>query len=224
MTDINNLNFEEIRDQFLSGVYQFDTDAYVEASEELHNKLVNISDLVPMLKSDNKACQRSATYISALEGDRACSIFPQVFDLLESPWVEVRDEVCDCFIDCATKAEQFIALFKHLEDPEQCIRLRIINVISGLKDEQIDMIFEYFSSNSAFDDISLGFSVLHEQRKSGVSFESLKKQMAEGTKITKLFFYAIAIREKIEANLFDLVKLSGSSDVLRHYEIYFGDR
>ena len=126
-------------------------------------------------------------------------------------------------IDCATKAEQFIALFKHLEDPEQCIRLRIINVISGLKDKQIDMIFEYFSSNSAFDDISLGVSVLHEQRKSGVSFESLKKQMAEGIKITKLFFYAIAIREKVEANLFDLVKLSGSSDVLRHYEIYFGD-
>lgn len=223
MKNSDELTYIELRDNFLAGLYSTDTDECVDAINALHGSLTSIEDLTPLLLSKERVSQEAATYIAAQEGDRACSIFPQVFDLLESPWVEVRDEVCDCFIDCATKAEQFVALFKHLEDPEQCIRLRIINVVSDLKDEQIDVIFEHINSDSGFDDISPGVSLLHEQSKSGVSFESLKKHMTEGTKITKLFVYAVAIREKVESNLIELVQLSGSSDVLSHYEIYFGD-
>lgn len=224
MNRINDLTFSEIRDNFLSGQYEFNTDEYAECGEVLHNKLTSMEDLVPLLTSKNRSCQTTGVYIAALEGDRACSIFSYVFDLIESPWVEVRDEVCDCFTSCGDKGEEFVKLFELFDDPEERIRVKVIQVLMWLEYEKISLVSEYLKSVSGLESLKVGTALLLEQMSDGLSYEEVENGILAERKIVKIFSYVAAFKKLGNADkLAALVNLSNEPDILKHYEIYFRD-
>jgi hypothetical protein len=220
----NELSFEVLRDNFLLGKYSGNLDEHSLATSALHNNLPAIEDLLPLISSKDRYCQYTAVYIAALEGESASSIFPYVFELLKSPWVEVRDEVCDCFAECATEAHQLVELFEHLEDPEESIRLKVMSVLFCLKNAQIDLVFKHTQCKPELDKLSLGISLLYKQKEEGLSIECLKVNAKGGTRITKLFTYAAAIKELDNIDgLYEIAQLSADHDIFKHYEIYYND-
>lgn len=222
MNSVNDLTFNEIRDNFLSGYYDFESDEYVDYGMELHNKLTSIEDLLPMLTSDNKTCQLMAVYIASEEGDKACPIFGYILALIKSPWVRIRDDVCDCFTSCGSKGEEFVQLLECFYDPDARIRMKVIQVLMWIEDEKVFLVSEYLNDSNDFGDLKDGASLLSNQIKNGSSYESLEESFLKGTRIVKYFSYISALRQFGNRDeLFSLVELSDEPDIKRHYEIYF---
>ena len=224
MNHINVLTFSEIRDNFLSGQYEFNTDEYAEYGEALHNKLASMEDLVPLLTSKDRSSQTIGVYIAALEGDRACSIFSYVIDLIESPWVEIRDEVCDCFTSCGDKGEEFVKLFELLDDPEERIRVKVIQVLMWLEYEKIALVSEYLKHVSGLEGLKVGTTLLLEQMSDGLAYEKIENSILAEIKEVKIFAYVTAFKKLGNTSkLTALVKLSNEPDILKHHDIYFRD-
>jgi len=142
--------------------------------------------------------------------------------LLESSWVEVRDEVCDCFSECATKGEQLVALINHLDDSEQSIRLKVITVLTCLKNHQLDLLLKYVERQSELKWLLPSASLLAKRDREKKSIETLKNDIVGAGKITQFFIYAFAIREKYSRELlFELSQKSMNSDIMKHFNIYY---
>ena len=224
MLNIKNLTREQLVDNFVAGLYEYDSEEYLDASEAFHQKLSDVENLIPLLRANNKASQRTATYIASLEGDRARSIFPYIFELLESPWVEVRDEVCDCFTECATKGEQLISLFAHLKDSEQSIRLKVINVIACLKSKQIGIVSKYVETMSSLSKFKEGIEILKRQGNGEYPYKLFLNNMNSDSELVKIFSYAAATKELDDTGqLLELAKSSGVVDIQKHFDLYFGE-
>ncbi|EGU56397.1 hypothetical protein VINI7043_21046 [Vibrio nigripulchritudo ATCC 27043] len=219
----NNLDFYEIRDNFIAGNYELNTDEYVTCGEILHNKLPSMEDLIPLLTSKNKPCQKMGVFIAALEGERACTIFNYIYNLIESPWVEVRDEVCDCFTSCGSRGEEFVTLLGLLKDPEECIRIKVIQVLMWLEYEKILMISDYLKTVHGLESLKIGVSLLLKQMKGEVvSYQDIENNILSKDKVVKVFSYITAFRYLGSNNrISSLVNLSNDTDILKHYEIYF---
>ena len=222
--DLELLTFEELQRNFLMGQYDDNWEEHNNAMNELHSKLPSIADLVPLLKSNSHHCQYTAAYISALEGERARPIFHFLFELLESPWVDVRYEVCDCFLSCAKEPAHYIALFSHLSDLEESIRLRVITILCGLEGRYIEQISIYLKDSDGVDkNIINGVSLLLNQFRNSLSSADMKNEILMGSKEVKIFSYVAAYREFGDGSkLSELANLSKEPDLLRHWEIYFG--
>jgi hypothetical protein len=221
---MKELSFNELRDNFLSGLYDSDGDAHHNALNELHSKLVSIEDLIPLLKSGNRNCEYTASFISALEGENAKPIFPYLFALLGSPWEEVRDEVCDCFLSCTSDANHYIALFKLLNDSSQAIRLRVITVICGLDNDVINGIYKNLNSFKMDNDLLKGMALLKKQITKGITLNDVKNLAINGSALEKVFAYVATYKEFGQSEiLFEISLLTTESDIKKHYEIYFSE-
>ena len=220
-----NLTFVEIRDRFLNGEFDSDDsdDEAVEACNALHSKLSNVEDLVPLLKSGNRASTFTAVYIAALEGERACSIFTYILELMSSGWVEVRDEACDCFTSCVDKPEHFAYLFERLTDREESIRLKVMMILTCLTKDQISLMHRYVKENTCADEIKNGVLLMYCQQYEGISSELIINEIQKGTNVEKMFAYVTAVKEKELIDLRSLSRLSGVPDLIKYYEIYYDD-
>ena len=192
---MKNLSFEELRNNFLDEKYN-DFCQHNAAMNELHDKLPSVEDLIPLLVSDIRDCQYTASYIAALEGEAASPIFPYLLKLLDSPWEDVRDEVCDCFLSCTSDAKHYALLFNHLDDIAKSIRLHIITIIQGL--------------------LILCKQLSNEEREGFIT---------KGTRKEKIFSYiATYINYGNGSKLREAVQLSKENDIVSHFEIYFCDK
>ena len=217
---LKNLSFEELRNNFLDEKYN-DFCQHNAAMNELHDKLPSVEDLIPLLVSDIRDCQYTASYIAALEGEAASPIFPYLLKLLDSPWEDVRDEVCDCFLSCTSDAKHYALLFNHLDDIAKSIRLHIITIIFGLKKDVLESIYSYLKKNSNDDSLIQGLLILCKQ----LSNEEREGFITKGTRKEKIFSYiATYINYGNGSKLREDVQLSKENDIVSHFEIYFCDK
>ncbi|MCV2886476.1 hypothetical protein OE749_17405 [Aestuariibacter sp. AA17] len=222
---IKRLSFIELREMFLNNEFVEDLEERHDAICSLHNKMEDVRDLIPLLLENDKNCQVVATFIATQEGDGAKPIFsPYIFDLLESPWEEVRDEVCDCFFNCDPNEEQIVSLIKHLKDPSERIRLRVISVLCRLSTEKLLAIHKYIVGLSNYKDLAENMNLLVNSLNVQCDFEYLKKQMRASNENVKVFSYVSTY--KLYGNseeLSQIVNISNSEDIRFHHEIYFSE-
>jgi len=222
--NLKNSSFEELRYNFLSGHYDQDWDEHHDAMNELHNKLPAIEELIPLLTSGNRNCQYTAAFIAAQEGDNARSIFPHLFALLESPWEDVRDEICDCFLNCTSDASHYISLLAHLEDSSESIRLRVITIICGINSDVIRGIYEKLNTTEPSNTLREAFELLYKQNSEGLVMKCIVERISKGSKLEKVFAYVSTYREFGESEqLLEIANLTNEVDIKKHYEVYFCD-
>lgn len=223
-TNLKRFSFEELKLNFLAGQYDQDLDEHHDAMNMLHNKLPNIEGLIPLLISKNRNCEYTAAFIAAQEGDNARSIFSYLFALLESPWEEVRDEVCDCFLNCTTDASHYISLFAHLDDNSESIRMRVITIICGINNDVIKGIYEKLLSTDQDATLLEAFVLLNRQTSDGLTFEDIEGRVIKGNKLDNIFAYIATYREFGESKqLFAVSELTNEAVIKKHYKIYFCD-
>lgn len=221
---LKHFSFEELKSNFLAGLYDIDLDEHNIAMNEFHNKLPSIEELIPLLTSDNRNCQYTAAFIAAQEGDNSRSIFQYLFALLESPWEEVRDEISDCFLSCTSDANHYIALFKHLNDSSQAIRLKVITIICGLSNDVIEGIHEKLNSSDEDNKLLEAVALLKRQITEGFTVKDIEKIITQGSSLKNVFAYVLAYKEFGESkSLFEISQLTNESDIKKHYDIYFSE-
>ena len=222
--NLKKLSFEELKLNFLAGQYDQNLDEHHEAMRELHNKLPNMEGLIPLLISKNRNCEYTAAFIAAQEGDNACSIFSYLFALLESPWKEVRDEVCDCFLNCTTDASHYISLFDHLDDNYESIRLRVITIICGINNGVIKGVYEKLHSTDKDATLLEAFALLNRQASDGLTLEDIEERIIKGNKLDNVFAYIATYKEFGEnEQLLAVSELTNEAVIKKHYKIYFCD-
>ncbi|WP_102796423.1 hypothetical protein [Bowmanella denitrificans] len=220
--ELKKKSFTQLRDEFLAGNYDESWEEHNLAMNELHNKLEDVSDLVPLLESGSKHCQYVAAYIAAQEGNGAASIFPYVFPLINSAWSEVRDEACDCFLNCTEDPAHYLALLKLLEDVEQSIRLRVITIIFGLSDKVIEGIYKLTKNVDSLADIGLGMRILMEGYEQSLAQEFIQFNNFENNKASVVCTYVAAYKHLGDSPEFkSTMNRLGESDISKHYHIYF---
>ncbi|MEH6444793.1 MAG: hypothetical protein V7784_12930 [Oceanospirillaceae bacterium] len=220
--DFELLTFYELRKNFLEGKYEDSYDQSFLAGNALHNKLPSMIELVPLLRSNNRLCQYKAAYISSEMGEDARPIFSYLFELLESSYREVRNEVCDCFFYCTKESKHYLALFKHLRDPESQIRLNVLGYLCFLDEQYFAQLYVFIKGLESVDQFLVdGISLLFNQSKNLLTETDIKNNILTGSKEIKMFAYAAAYKQFGNSNkLTELVKLSGEPDILKHWEIY----
>lgn len=228
MTDSNlelqRKSFTQLRSDFLAGRYDENWGEHNLAMNELHNKLENVSGLIPLIESSDRHCQYVAAYIAAQEGDNAASIFEYIFPLINSQWFEVRDEACDCFLNCTTDPVHYLALLNLLEDEVQAIRLRVITILFGLREELITGIYSLAKNVESLNDIEDGVKILIDGYESIASQALIRSSNSEQSKIISIFSYVAAYKHFGDTDDLKLIaKKYDEEDIRIHYHIYFED-
>jgi hypothetical protein len=220
--ELQKKSFTQLRDEFLVGSYDEGWEEHNLAMNELHNKLEDVSGLIPMLESNNKHCQYVAAYIAAQEGDGASSIFEYIFPLINSEWPEVRDEACDCFLNCTEEPLHYLGLLELLEDKEQSIRLRVITIIFGLNDNVIEGIYKLTKNVDELAGIRKGMKILMEGYEQSLAQKLIQFNHPEMSKTSVVCSYVAAYKHFGDTpELKRITKKLNEPDISEHYHIYF---
>jgi hypothetical protein len=215
------MTFEELLESVMNVERSYDTDEYVELTELLHRRMNSVENLVPLLTSSMRSCQSMGVFIAAMEGSAACRIFEHILPLLESPYVEIRDDACDCFTACGGRPEDLIKLVRHLYDPEARIRVKVIQVLLWLESEKIIALESHLARDGAEPDIHEGLSLLSRHADPCLSDEIIESAISEGAVVVRKFAYMTAFRRfSSNEELRRLVGLSNDEDISMHFEIY----
>ncbi len=215
-------SFQEIRDQFLKGKYEYDTIEYAELGSLLHIKMDCIRDILPLLESNSHSCEYLGLYIAVLEGERACPIFTTIYMLAGSPWMRIRDQVCDCIVNCGTTCEEFERLFSMLDDPEEAIRVKIINMLMFLEPRKLETIESALVNSSIDEDFKFGFSTIASRGYDEMQYQEMIDGMSSHKRMVRIFSYVTCYLKHGRGEELDtLIGCSSDPDLKRHYEIYF---
>ena len=221
-SSINKLDFFALQDRFINQEFQSSTRAFSEALHALHEKLPSVFDLIPLLESGNRDCQFAAAHIAALEAENSKPIFQNLIKLIDSPWEEVRDEVCDCFLSCTKDPNHYILLLMRLTDEKQQIRLKVITIIFGIETEILIQIRDALQKNIDFKDMFTAICMLLDGSIAIFDYEKIRLKITAPNYLIKISTYVLAYKlYGADERFFELVKLSNNSDIKRHYEIYF---
>jgi hypothetical protein len=224
MSDTGKQTFEELLERFKSGDHSCDTKEFAEFTTLLHCAMESVRDLVPLLTSNVRSWQSMGVFIAEMEGDPACEIFDHILPLLESPYVEIRGDACDCFTVCGERPEHLIKLVRHLEDPHAGIRVKVIGTVTWLETERIGALESYLIDAGVDRDISDGLSMLRRWQDPELSDQDIEAAISGGSAIVKKFAYMAACRRFYEDDerLLRFAELSKDQDIRRHSEIYSG--
>lgn len=189
---------------------------------ELHNKLEDVVGLIPLIESGNRYCHYVAAYIAAQKGEDAASIFGYLFPLINSQWSEVRDEACDCFLNCTADPAHYLALLSLLEDEEQAIRLQVIIILFGLSEEIMAGIYSSCKKVEPLSEVVNGMEILMNGYESSISQRLIQNSNFEESKITKVCSYVAAYKCFGGNEGFKLIaKKYDEEDIRKHYHLYF---
>ena len=189
---------------------------------ELHNKLEDVVGLIPLIESGNRYCHYVAAYIAAQKGEDAASIFGYLFPLINSQWSEVRDEACDCFLNCTADPAHYLALLSLLEDEEQAIRLQVITILFGLSEEIMAGIYSSCKKVDPLSEVVNGMEILMNGYESSISQRLIQNSNFEESKITKVCSYVAAYKCFGGNEGFKLIaKKYDEEDIRKHYHLYF---
>ncbi|MBL1429919.1 hypothetical protein JYT75_00470 [Oceanicaulis sp. AH-315-P02] len=217
--DVKKLSFEQLRDNYLSGVYDFESDEEMEAGDELFNKLIDIKDLIPLLESKNETSVSAASYIAQEAGSRSRPIFPILLKLLKSEWGRVRYEVCYSFGECATESEHYLTLLSHLEDPYEPIRLLVISGFMNLDEDSLSSLIDFVKKDKKHQELVYGLSLLLQAKANTVDFGEIKESIINGNRPQKIFSYLAGYLQFKDAKKVDeLVRLANDADIFAHRE------
>lgn len=220
--DLDTLSFEEVRTNFLNGAYEADWDEHHDAMNVLHNKMPSIESLIPLLESGNRNCQYTAAFIAAQEGINASPIFKYIFKLIKSEWAEVRDEACDCFLNCTENPEHYLALLSLLDDEEQAIRLRVITIMFGLDKTIIEGIYRLTTGDSSLVNVNEGMAILLKIKDKEVA--TRKNTESKLSKVITICAYISAYKKYGDTEKFKMAsKELLDEDIAAHLDIYFED-
>ena len=220
MCDYSSLTFEELAAKFINGNYELDSEEYLDAGEALHFKLDNVSQLVPLLRSNNVPAQRMAVYIASEEGSRALPIFDELIGLLNSPIVAIRDDVCACFSECATNGEQILELINLIDTDEQRIRLKVMFVLSYIAEHKLHWCLEALASRNDLVRFEGAIQLLFSPKSSHLE-QAIVGEFEAASKLDRVFIFIKAVRESLENEVLNkLSELSNCDDIKRFYEIY----
>lgn len=224
MKKIREMCVQELIDIFILNKYKYNSKAYIGAGQVLHSKIESIVDILPMLKSDTWEAQSMAVYIASEEGVRACSIMDEIVPLLNSKWIDIKDDACDCFTSCGDRAEQFLKLLELLEDPDERIRIKVIQVLFNLKEEKIKLIYDFICDNKYYKFLSKGLHLILRSKNNEVSIENIEDIVLTESKIYKVCSYIAAYHATKDVNILtEVANLSNDADIQKHFNIYLKD-
>ena len=214
-------SFQSILDRFLREEYEFNSSEFAEWGSALHDKMSCIEDILPLLKSKKTSCQYLGVYIAALEGDRACRIFTSVYKLVDSPLPRIRDEILDCIQSCGNTDEEFEFVFSMLLDPEESIRVKVINILLSLNPCEASFIESKLISSSITRDFKLGFESFSARWAEAVDLQILIKNISSTNPLERVGAYVACYRGYGGGEeLTKLLSRNSDSDIARHYQIY----
>lgn len=216
MKNIDSLCEDEVIDLFLSDSLEIDSDEYLDAGDRLHKLLTSVEKLIPMIMSTSIGAQRMAVFICAQEGNRAKPLFPILLTLADSPNKFIRDDLCDCFNECASSGQDVLVLLKLLNDTEQSVRLKAISVFTYLPSNLIKLASEYISSSNK----QLASALLLILTNKYDLSEALTKYYSENSANLALFIFIMLLRSGSVLDIRKFANKSLNSDFAHYCEVY----
>ena len=194
-------------------------ESFIHFSKLLDKNYSSFDDLIPLLRSEHKYSQLAAVFIASFEGEQACVIFDEVKFLVNSPYWEVQEEACDCFISCG-KNEDFECLVGLLNNSEQDIKMKVIQVFISIGYTKLISFLDYLSIEKP------EITLLTELIKSFDKFEIFVSEHFNlinfSDPFNSTFLYILGVFEFSDIRKLEkLIRCTGNKDLNIFHEIYF---
>lgn len=193
--------------------------SFMTFSKLLDKNYSSFDDLIPLLRSEHKYAQLAAVFIASFEGERACVIFDDVKYLVNSPYWQVQEEACDCFIACGNNKD-FEILISLLNNTEQNIRIKIIHVFISIGYTRLISFLDYLSLERP--EITILKELVKSFDKSEIFVDEHWSLIDFSAPFNSTFLYVLGVFEFSEIwKLEELVSRTGDKHLSTFHEIYF---
>jgi len=216
-------DLEILVDNFIKYDYLYDSHTGAEAVNNILNfadASFNVTPLIKLLTSSSHNCQLAGAYVVAALGRDACELFPYFYPLLSSKNDNVRYEICEAYFFCAKTGASVIDFIKCIYDSSMNVRLRVIDFIQYLTNEQLIMALEFSEcQNNTF--ISESLSVLIGNDYKYKEYKLLEENIKNRTYIEEVFWFLLAIKLKYSNEKLErLLLFTNNQDLTKYYECF----
>ncbi|WP_086930522.1 hypothetical protein [Agarilytica rhodophyticola] len=222
MKIIDNMTEAELIDGFLFEYWEYNSEDYGEALNQLLSVLcknVSYNKVLKLVNSQVESAKVAGVWLAAMLGKKAVCIFDDIKYLIRSENAKIRYELMECFLECAASGEVVLDLVKCLDDEESAIRLRALDYLKFLSDDQIISAYEYAFGKG--DTYYKYLSILRSQLKSEITIAEIEDGIVSEDVFCKRFFFMAAVRGGKDTKVLShLAQISDDTDINKYLESF----
>lgn len=175
--------------------------------------------MLKLIDSNIESANLAGVWLAAMFGKKAVCIFDEIKGLIHSENVKIKYEIMECYLECASSGDSVLDLVRCLGDDELAVRLRALDYLKFLSDEQVLSAYSYAFNKG--DPYYKYLSIFKKQFRSRLAVAEIEKGIVSEDCLCKKFFYMAALRggEDIEV-LGYLARASGDDDINSYFESY----